>query len=173
MNLHLRKLTFAAVTGAAYASLSLIAAPISFGPLQLRVAEVLCILPFFVPCTGWGLFAGCIIANLIGGAGPFDVVFGSLATLAAAFLTSVIRQKPLACLPPPVINALVVGAVLAKVYSPQAMSAAFPLYAVQIFAGEAIVLFVIGLPLMYVLPRIKAFDRACAELRGTGGNKKK
>lgn len=154
-----RRLTFAAVTAAAYVCLALAAAPISFGPLQLRIAEALCILPFFIPCAGWGLFAGCIIANLIGGAGIPDVVFGSAATLAAAFATSAIKSRPLACLPPAVINGIVVGAVLARLYSPDAFLQAFLLYSAQVFAGEALVLYALGLPLMYVLPKIKAFTQ--------------
>ena len=77
MHITTRKLTAAAVTGAAYAALTMLLAPISYGAIQCRVSEVLCILPFFIPCTAWGLFAGCAIANLLSAAGIFDVVFGS------------------------------------------------------------------------------------------------
>jgi uncharacterized membrane protein len=84
MHITTRKLAAAAVTGAAYAALTMLLAPISYGAIQCRVSEVLCILPFFIPCTAWGLFAGCAIANLLSAAGIFDVVFGSLATLLAA-----------------------------------------------------------------------------------------
>ena len=89
MHITTRKLTAAAVTGAAYAALTMLLAPISYGAIQCRVSEVLCILPFFIPCTAWGLFAGCAIANLLSAAGIFDVVFGSLATLLAALCTGV------------------------------------------------------------------------------------
>ena len=89
MHITTRKLAAAAVTGAAYAALTMLLAPISYGAIQCRVSEVLCILPFFIPCTAWGLFAGCAIANLLSAAGIFDVVFGSLATLLAALCTGV------------------------------------------------------------------------------------
>ena len=88
MHITTRKLAAAAVTGAAYAALTMLLAPISYGAIQCRVSEVLCILPFFIPCTAWGLFAGCAIANLLSAAGIFDVVFGSLATLLAALSRS-------------------------------------------------------------------------------------
>lgn len=88
MHITTRKLAAAAVTGAAYAALTMLLAPISYGAIQCRVSEVLCILPFFIPCTAWGLFAGCAIANLLSAAGIFDVVFGSLATLLAALCTA-------------------------------------------------------------------------------------
>ncbi|MFR6424395.1 MAG: QueT transporter family protein [Oscillospiraceae bacterium] len=46
MHITTRKLTAAAVTGAAYAALTMLLAPISYGAIQCRVSEVLCILPF-------------------------------------------------------------------------------------------------------------------------------
>ena len=72
MHITTRKLAAAAVTGAAYAALTMLLAPISYGAIQCRVSEVLCILPFFIPCTAWGLFAGCAIANLLSAAGIFE-----------------------------------------------------------------------------------------------------
>ena len=50
------KLTRAAVIGALYAVLTLIAAPISYGPLQFRISEALCVLPWFFPESALGLF---------------------------------------------------------------------------------------------------------------------
>ena len=81
MKINTRNLITAAIIGALYAVLTMVLAPISYGPVQFRVSEVLCILPFFMPCTSWGLFIGCIVANLMSAAGLLDVVFGSLATL--------------------------------------------------------------------------------------------
>lgn len=77
-----RSITAAAIVGAAYAALTMLLAPISYGAIQVRVSEALCILPYFLPCTAWGLFAGCAIANVLTG-NIFDIIFGSLATLAA------------------------------------------------------------------------------------------
>ena len=81
MKINTRNLITAAVVGALYAVLTMVLAPISYGALQFRVSEVLCILPFFMPFTACGLFAGCIVANRMSTAGVLDVVFGSLATL--------------------------------------------------------------------------------------------
>ena len=101
MHITTRKLAAAAVTGAAYAALTMLLAPISYGAIQCRVSEVLCILPFFIPCTAWGLFAGCAIANLLSAAGIFDVVFGSLATLLAALCTVHKLRENLPAIPGP------------------------------------------------------------------------
>lgn len=156
-NLSVRKLTFAAAVAALYASLTIALAPISYGPLQFRVSEVLCILPFFFPFTSWGLFIGCALANLLGGYGLPDIVFGSLATLAAAFCTSKIRFRPLALLPVVLFNAVVVGALIAFVATPDAFWAGFTVNALQVGLGELGVMYIIGLPLIYLLPKYKFF----------------
>lgn len=147
MHITTRKLAAAAVTGAAYAALTMLLAPISYGAIQCRVSEVLCILPFFIPCTAWGLFAGCAIANLLSAAGIFDVVFGSLATLLAALM-------------PVVFNFVLVGAVLTWSLTDAVfphLNASFWVFGGQVALGEIAVLGVLGLPLMRLLPRNPKF----------------
>ena len=51
MNKTTRNIVTAAVIGALYAVLTMVLAPISYGPVQCRISEVLCILPFFMPST--------------------------------------------------------------------------------------------------------------------------
>ena len=127
----------AAVTGAAYAVLTIALAPISYAAVQLRVSEALCILPYFFPSTAWGLFVGCIFANLITG-NIFDIIFGSLATLGAGLITAYLGRRArraladpnvttistrdytpgqlLACFMPVIFNAVIVGAVITGAY---------------------------------------------------------
>ena len=159
-------LASAAIVGAAYAVLTMALAPISYGAIQLRVSEVLCILPYFMPCTAWGLFIGCAVANLLTG-NIFDIVFGSLATLAAALLTAALGRRKhtlansaLACLMPVVFNALIVGAVITAAYEGMNLFQHFGVFAMNaayVGLGEAIVLYVLGLPLMRYLPGKKFF----------------
>ena len=159
-------LAAAAIVGAAYAVLTMALAPISYGAIQLRVSEVLCILPYFMPCTAWGLFIACAAANLLTG-NIFDIIFGSLATLAAALLTAAIGKRKhtlansaLACLMPVVFNALVVGAVITAAYEGMNLFQHFGVFAMNaayVGLGEAIVLYVLGLPLMRYLPGKKFF----------------
>lgn len=54
MNKTTRNIVTAAVIGALYAVLTMVLAPISYGPVQCRISEVLCILPFFMPSTTMG-----------------------------------------------------------------------------------------------------------------------
>ncbi len=70
-----------AAIAAVYVVLTLVFAPLSFGEVQIRFSEALTVLPFFTPAAIPGLFVGCIIANLLGGAIPVDIIFGSIATL--------------------------------------------------------------------------------------------
>ena len=72
---------------------------LTYGPIQLRFSEALCVLPFLFPATVPGLFVGCLAANLLSPYGPLDIVVGSLATLIAAVWTSRVRRRWLAPLP--------------------------------------------------------------------------
>ena len=136
--------------GAIYAILTILFAPISYGMVQVRVSEMLMILPFFTPAAIPGLFVGCIIANIFGGFGLLDVIFGSLATLLSAFLVSKIANNYLAPLPPVIINAIIIGLVLHVVLD-------LPLYLTVLWVGfgQFIACYGLGLPLLLLLEKKK------------------
>ena len=171
-----RKIALAAIIGATYAALTIGLAPISYGPVQFRVSEVLCILPYFLPCTAWGLFAGCAAANLIGG-GVLDIVFGSLATFVAALVTAHIGKRKhtlanslMGCLPPVLLNAVIVGAVVTAVFTVEGETinpfthwGLYAATAASVGLGEAAVLYALGFPLMRWLPRQKFFQKVLAK----------
>ena len=83
-----RDLTLAAVVAAIYVVLGYFGNTfnLTFGVIQCRFSEALTVLPFLNPVTGWGLFVGCVVTNLLSPYGPLDMIFGSLATLVAACL---------------------------------------------------------------------------------------
>ncbi len=147
----------AAIIAAVYVLITLAIAPISSGLIQCRFSEALCILPFFTPAAIPGLFVGCLLANLITGAVIYDVICGSLATLlAAAFTWQIARACPcklakaLAPLPAVLVNAVVVGYLLAYVY---AVPAPFVLCMLYVAAGQIIACYGAGLPLLLLLER--------------------
>ena len=168
MKINTRNLITAAVVGALYAVLTMVLAPISDGALQFRVSEVLCILPFFMPSTAWGLFVGCIVANLMSTAGILDVVFGSLATLITCLcvaqcgkMGNTLTARLIACFMPVVWNGLIVGATLTIALAglnPLKHFGAFLIYAGQVALGELGVMYIIGLPLMTYLPKQRFFS---------------
>ncbi|MCI2046638.1 MAG: QueT transporter family protein [Faecalibacterium sp.] len=115
-----RRMVRCALVAAVYAALCLVLAPFCYGAVQVRVAEMLCLLPVFGPDYIVGVTLGCFLANLLGVSMgttvAVDVVFGTLATLLACLATyrlRKVRTKGLALvpsLPPVVFNALIVGA---------------------------------------------------------------
>ncbi len=109
MKVTTKQITRAAMVAGFYAVLTIVLAPISYGAVQVRVADALAVLPYIFPETAVGLFVGCIIANMIAGYGVLDIVFGSLSTLVAGVLTALMPNKWLAPLPPVIIVALIVG----------------------------------------------------------------
>ena len=170
-----KRMAYAAVIGAAYAALTMALAPISYGPIQMRVSEALCVLPFFMPCATWGLFIGCMIANLISAAGVWDVVFGSLATLGACLCIQALGQRGrgasswlrviLAMLMPVVWNAFIVGGMLTWSFTDTKVfriSRQFWIFAAEVGLGELIVMFVLGIPFLKLLEHSRWF-RARAE----------
>ena len=137
------RITQGAVIAALYVVLTLVFAPISFGPVQVRIAEALCILPMFTPAAIPGLFIGCLIANLIGGGIILDVIFGSLATLIGAVFGYMLRKNRwLVPLPAVIANALIVPFVLKYGYG--IVDVAIPILMLQILAGEIAGCYVLG-----------------------------
>lgn len=121
----------------------------AYGPVQVRVSEALMVLPAVTPTAVPALFIGCLAANLAGGLGPIDLVFGSLATLLAAYLAGRLSRRPwLVPLPAVVVNALVVGT-----YLPIILGLDLPLWLSwsYIAAGQTVAVYGIGLPLLFYL----------------------
>ena len=111
-------MTESALIAAVYVALVLLFKPISFGAIQFRIAEALCVLPFFSLSAVPGLALGCLLGNFFSGAAMPDVIFGTFATLLAAILSYKLRtvSKWLVCLPPILANAVIVPFVLQYAY---------------------------------------------------------
>lgn len=128
---------------------------VTYGPIQFRFSEALCLLPYLFPEAVGGLFVGCLIANLFSPYGLLDILVGSLATLLAAYLTSRCRSRYLAALPPVAVNAVVVGALLAfeQTGLTDAFAAAFWYNACSLAVSQAVVCYVLGLLLLKALEK--------------------
>lgn len=133
-----------------YAAVTISFAPISYGPLQVRISEALTVLPFLWPEAAMGLFVGCITANFLGGLGIWDISLGSLATLLAAWLTSKTKKPWLAPLPPVLVNSVIVGGYLALLYN-------MPWWSTMAYvaAGQVIACYLLGLPLLHLMLKNK------------------
>ena len=141
-NQSVRRIAQGAVIAALYVVLTIIFAPISFGAVQVRIAEIMTIMPLFTPAAIPGLFLGCVLANLLGGAIIWDVIFGSIATLIGAALGYMLRKNRwLVPIPAIVSNTIIVPLVLRYGYAID-----MPLYlmAIYIALGEIVGCYLLG-----------------------------
>ena len=147
-----------AIIAAAYAVLTLAFPALSYGPIQVRISEALCILPFFMGEAVIGLTVGCLVANIVGmSLGitlPWDILVGTAATFIAAVVTRKIMHKWLVPLPTVVSNAVLVGAMLTYVILPGAESAPLAYNMLTVGAGEIIACYVLGIPLFTVMKKV-------------------
>lgn len=166
-------LTQAAIIAAAYLVLTLPFAQFAFGQIQFRLAEALTVLAALTPAAIPGLFLGCLLTNTVfpSGLGLIDIIFGSLATLVAAWITWLLQtrlpgrdgqkdrksqwlRRIIVLLPPAVVNGLVVGFYLPFLI-PDTATTPFVIagFMLSIFISECIVIYLIGLPLMLALKK--------------------
>ncbi len=157
-NLSVRRLVRCAVIAAVYVVVCLVLAPFSYGAVQVRVAEALCLLPVFGAEYIVGVTLGCFLANLLGST-VVDVVFGTLATLLACLVTYKLRDVRIkglaipASLPPVIFNMIIVGAFEITFFfsdgAPTAMLAVFN--AVTVGIGELISCTILGVALVKLI----------------------
>ena len=150
-----RMMTEAAVICAVYVALVLLFKPISLGAIQFRIAEALCILPFFSLSAVPGLTLGCLLGNFFSGAAMPDILFGTLATFIGAILSYKIRNvsKWLVCVPPILANAIIVPFVLQYAYG---VTDAYYFLFATVGIGEVLAVGVLGNVLLLALEGRKA-----------------
>ncbi len=156
-------LTQSAVIAAIYVVLTLALQPISFGTIQFRVSEMLCVLPLFSFTGVVGVTIGCLLGNILGGAALPDIIFGTLATLIGAVGTHYLcctmkngqRERSLsiadrikAVLPPIISNMLIIPLVLKFAYG---MADAVWFMVITVGVGEILAVGVLGNILLTIL----------------------
>ena len=165
-----RRVARIAMIAALYAALSLVAmlflGGLAWGPVQFRISEAVTVLALFTSDAIPGLTLGCVIAHVAnialsgtGTLGLLDVCFGSLATLLGALFSWRFRDRPaLAVLGPVISNALIVPAYLPLM---------LPMFLFGLVAtglGEAVVMYVLGLPLYHALKGASLEERLSDEV---------
>lgn len=138
-----RQLTRGALIAGLYVIITYILSPISFGPLQFRLSESLTVLPILYPEAVPALFVGVLLSNIFGGLGFVDIIGGSLTTLIAAYFTYRYRDSFFAYLSPIIFNGLLISTYLHVLFD-----LPYWLTAIEIAASEAVVVFMVGYPLI-------------------------
>ncbi|MBR5048677.1 MAG: QueT transporter family protein [Erysipelotrichaceae bacterium] len=147
-----RKITMIAMIAALYTVICLLPgiSAISFGQIQVRMAEMLTMLPLIYQPSIYGLTLGCFLSNLIGALtglnplGYLDCVIGTAATLIAAILTYKLRNRTVGKLPlwsmlmPVIWNFLFVGLELACLMMPEDILKGLLIFGGYVALGEII-----------------------------------
>ena len=113
--LNTRTIALSGIVAAVYAVITIVW-PLSYGSVQFRLSEALCVLPAFVPVTGIGLTVGCLVANLFSTVSALDIVIGTLATAIGCVFTTRCKRVWAMPLPTVIASTILVGAMLAFVY---------------------------------------------------------
>ena len=146
-----KRLVRTAIIAALYAVITIALAPISYGPVQFRISEVMVLLAFFDPFYIGGLTLGCFIANILGPNGLADVIFGTLATFVSVYAISMtgrfIKDNKIsliiASLWPTVFNGIIIGWMLNYISKlPLVLSI------VEVAIGEFVVVTIVGVPVI-------------------------
>ena len=149
-------MTQGALIAALYVAFSFIA--YSFGlsgnaVVQMRLSEMLTVLPAFMPAAIPGLAIGCLLTNLLTGCAVWDVIFGTLATLLGAVGTFLLRKnKWLAPLPPILANTIILPPVLATVYG----GATIPVFILTVGLGEIVCCGILGEILVFFMKKYQS-----------------
>ncbi len=149
----LRYMTRAAVIATVYVVVTYLLRPISYGVIQVRVSEALTLLPLIDPAAIPGLFIGCLVANILGGMGLWDIYLGSLITLVSAYITSKMPNPVLGALPPIVFNALGVAFYLSFLFHMP-----YGVTALYIGVGQLVSVAGLGIPLYYFIQKTSLKD---------------
>ena len=160
-----RHIAVCAMIAAVYTVLCLATPLLSYGMIQVRVAEALTLLPVLSPVAIWGVTLGCAVSNFVGwitGANPIggiDTVVGTSATLIAGIITYRLRDVrawglPIAsAMAPVVVNAIIIGGQLSIVFAGSLHPVIFLTNALWVAVGQMIACVALGLPLLKAIER--------------------
>ncbi|WP_300385950.1 QueT transporter family protein [Clostridium sp.] len=150
------KIVKTGLIAAIYAVTTIAIAPLGYGPIQFRISEVFVLLSFINPFYTTGLTLGCLIANIFGGVGILDMVFGTLATFISCkgieLTRKLIKEDNISLIVsslwPVVINGIIIGAMLSYIEN-------IPFYipALQVSLSELIIVTIIGIPVFKLLTK--------------------
>ena len=158
--LNTRQIALNGIVAGLYAAITILTASFAYGNIQFRISEALMMLLLFEPSLTVGLTIGCLIANLFSTVSVLDIVIGTAATLLACLLTTRIKKPALAPLPTILVNAVMVGAMLSWLYMPsEQFWNGLLIFGGEVGAGEAAVLYVLGIPLYYAMKKTNFIEK--------------
>lgn len=149
--LRIRRLTDNALIAAIYAVITIIQGSLGYGEIQFRIAEVLIILAFFRKDFIFGLTIGCALANIASPLQPWDMIFGTLATLISVTIIAFSKYMWIGIIVPALANGVIIGLELHLILKLPLLYTMF-----GVFIGEIVVL-VVGYLIFSILRKDKKF----------------
>ena len=147
-----RRMASNAIVAALYFALTLLVAPIAFSQIQIRISEFLVLICFFRKDYAIGLTIGCALANLFSPMMPWDLVFGTIATLIACVGIMFCKHLFIATLCPVIANGFIIAWELNFVYDlPYWVNVGW------VALGELISVSVVGYIIFMLLKKNKRF----------------
>ena len=167
MKIELKDILRNAVYIAFYVVLCKLFAPISYGPIQVRIAEAMCIMVLFDNFAVVSITIACFFSNLMFGGTPnpmIDAIVGSLATFIGLYCATLIKSNNffLKMLPTIVSNAVIIPFELIVLMGWDTVDAfgrtlvgklAIVASVVSVAIGEVIAIYVLGYVLYKMLLR--------------------
>lgn len=139
------------VVGTIYVALCFIFSFISFGPIQLRLSELLCLLTIENPIYIIGISIGCFISNLLlSPLGLADAIIGTLASVIGCLIGYLFRKIKIKDFPllSTITISLVNGIMIALEMNYILDNSNIFIYSfIEIFISELIILVFIGYPI--------------------------
>ena len=146
-----KKIIKVVVVGTIYMALCFIFSYISFGPIQLRVSELLCLLAIENPIYIIGISIGCFISNLLlSPLGLADAIIGTLASVIGCLIGYLFRKIKIKDFPllSTITISLVNGIMIALEMNYILDNSNIFIYSfIEIFISELIILVFIGYPI--------------------------
>ena len=143
-----RQIALNGVVAGLYAAITILTASFAYGNIQFRIADSLCVLVVLEPSLTVGLTLGCLISNIFSTVSALDIVIGTAGTLLGCLLAARVKKDWLVPVPVILANAVLVGAMLAYVLTPDALVQGFFINGGEVLLGEAVVLYLLGVPLL-------------------------
>ena len=143
-----RQIALNGVVAGLYAAITILTASFAYGNIQFRIADSLCVLVVLEPSLTVGLTLGCLISNIFSTVSALDIVIGTAGTLLGCLLAARVKRDWLVPVPVILANAVLVG-----VLTPDALVQGFFINGGEVLLGEAVVLYLLGVPLLLFFRR--------------------
>ncbi|MGG7099019.1 QueT transporter family protein [Clostridium sardiniense] len=136
-----------AVVAAIYVVLTVAIAPISYGPIQVRISEILVLLAFYDKRYIVSLTIGCLFSNILSPLGMADIIVGTLGTFFSVYAISKTKNLFIATLWPMIFCIPVVGTLHLLIGLP------FWIYLFGFMIGEFISVTIVGYPIVKLISK--------------------